>query len=130
MIELCALLILSNSLKASTEECTQPVFWSVTGNEDVLLFKFQCRSKEWLQAQGIMRRSRRPRNEPDPVGDLEILAMPKHEPQEDAVPPRKRIKTEVGQGVRIKVEDAEKVKDEGTERVDIEDTGRIKVIIS
>lgn len=77
-----------------------------------------------------MRRSRRPRSEPEQVEDSGILAMPKPEPQEDTVPPRKRIKMEVGQGVRIKVEDAEEVEDEGTARVKVEDTEGVKVSIS
>jgi len=85
-------------LKKSSEECAEPVFWGEAAG-DILHFVFKCRSKEWLQAEGIMRKSRRPRSELEPTEDY----------REDVVPPRKRIKTEVDRGVKIEEEEAERV---------------------
>ena len=96
---------LIHSLKNSSEQCTEPVFWS-KADDDALLFVFRCRSKEWLQAEGIMQKPRRQRGEPDPEEDPGVSSLPKPEPQEDVVPPRKRMKTGVGRGAkseRVKV---------------------------
>src|SRR5579872_6297147 len=84
-----ALLIFSSRLKKSSEKCTDPVLWShydSEGSEGSLSFVFQCRSEAWLQAEGIMRKRRRRRGDPEPVEDLEVPYLPKREPEEEVVP--------------------------------------------
>ena len=68
-----------------SEECTQPAFWCEPSREDDLEFLFNCRSEEWLQAEGFMRKRRRQRGEPEPAEDSEVEPLPKPEPVEEAV---------------------------------------------
>ena len=84
------MLILSNRLKESSTECTEPVFWTTTSDEDGLCFVFQCRSGNWLQAEGIIRKRRRRRGDPEPADDSEVIPLPKPEPSEEVVPANKK----------------------------------------
>ena len=73
-----------NSLKESSEECTEPVFFCNAPEKDAIVFVFRCRGEEWLRAEGLMRQRRRKRGEPEP--DLKVTPLPKPEPTEEAVP--------------------------------------------
>lgn len=70
----------------SSGECTEPTFWcEPLSYEDVLTFVFHCRSEDWLQAEGFIRKRRRQRGEPEPAEDSEVEPLPKPEPVEEAV---------------------------------------------
>ena len=75
-----------NSLKESSEECTEPVFLNEIQRDGSVVFVFKCRSEEWLQAKGIIRKRRRRRGDPEPVEDLDGSPPPKPEPVEEKVP--------------------------------------------
>lgn len=79
-------LTLSNRLKELSTECTELVFWTTTLDEDGLCFVFECRSGNWLQAEGIIRKRRRRGGDPESADDSEVLLPPKPEPSEEVVP--------------------------------------------
>lgn len=54
--------------------------------EDGPEFVFKCRSEEWLQTEGITRKPRRRRGDPEPVEVLDSSPPPKSEPVEETVP--------------------------------------------
>ena len=71
--------------KTSGKRCLGEVFFGHA--EDPLSFVFLCRSEEWLQAKGIMRKRRR-RGGAEPAEDLELSPPPKSEPVEEVAPGR------------------------------------------
>lgn len=79
-----------NRAEESLEECTEPVFLAVTEDDDddkdTLRFVFKCRADEWLQAEGLIRKSRRQRGKPEQAEDQEMKPLPKPEPLEEVVP--------------------------------------------
>ena len=87
MIRLDTVFILFNRLKGSPKICKETVFTCTDlEDEDTLSFVFQCRSEEWLRAEGIVRKRRRRREKPKPAEDSEGSPLPKSEPVEEVVP--------------------------------------------
>ena len=97
----CIALILFNSLKESSEECVEPVFFCEAPDEGALVFIFQCREEKWLQAKGVMRKPRRKRGELEPA---EGSPGPKMKVEESSS--ALGIKEEAGE-VKVKIEDPE-----------------------
>ena len=52
-----------------------------------LAFVFECRSEEWLEAEGLIRKRRHQRGEPEPVEGQETKPLQKPEPLEEVIPP-------------------------------------------
>ena len=61
-----------------------------------------------------MPKSRRRKGDLEPAGDSGTSFLPKLEPQEDVVPPRKRAKRDVGRGVKVEETERVKVRISGT----------------
>jgi len=91
--------ILFNSLKKSSEKCTGSVFFCEELEEHPLVFMFQCRGEEWLQAEGVMRKPRRKRGELEPAEGSPGPKMKVEEPSSAL-----GIKEEAGE---VKIEDLE-----------------------
>jgi len=60
---------------------------TLTSDADITVFIFQCREGEWLQAEGLLRKRRCQRGDPEPVGDQETESLQKPEPLEEVISP-------------------------------------------
>ena len=81
---------MENRSEVPAEDCTEgagELFFGTVPEEDALIFTFFCRSEAWLQAKGMIRRSRR-KGGVEPAEEPEVSPLPKPEPVEEEVPAR------------------------------------------
>ena len=71
-------------MSTGIQECSGPVFFGVA--KDPLIFTFICRSKEWLEAEGIIKPRRKSKRKPE--NDSEVPPPPKPEPTDEVVDAR------------------------------------------